>query len=238
MKKLTSILFVVTFLFLSFGCGGGGGGSSSSIDLKTSTVRNYQTGDNWQFSISGDDTGTFTITVLSSLVTSPITNDDCYEFYMSGSFSTLGVISNSTFYLQDLDGSEYNFGDWNPVDGYNWIASGTGYVLSTTSPVAVGQSNNGSMTYQDGTVKTFSYTVTGIENVVTGMGTIEAYKATHSSTINWGGGSTANSNSTLWFVPGLSMNVKEDTTITYYQNGTPTGTLHLISTLESTNVVY
>lgn len=236
MKKLTSILFALTFLFLSFGCGGGGG--TTSIALKTSTIRAYQAGDTWQFSISGDDTGTFTVTVQSTLVTSPITTDDCIELLMSGSFTSMGVISNSTFYLQDGAGSEFNFGDWDPVDGYNWITSGTGYVQISTSPVAVGQNNNGSMTYQNGTVETFSNTVIALEDVVTGMGTFQAYKYTDSGTINWGSGSTANSSTTFWYVPGLSAPVKEDMTMTYYQNGTPTGTLHLIITLEATNVAY
>jgi len=239
--KRTILISTLLALFVPFvvvGCGGGGGDSTPSIALKTSNIRPYQTGDTWQFLIRGDDTGTLTVTVQPNLVTSPITNDDCFEFYTSGSFSTIGVITNSTFYLQDGTGSEYAFGQWNPTDGYNWISSAPGYVKFSTSPMAIGQSNGGTVTYQDGSIETFSNIVTGIEDVYTGMGKFEAYKMTNSGSINWGGGSTASYNETVWYIPGLSIAVKEDLSITYYQNGNPTGTVHLISTLESTNVVY
>ncbi len=40
MKKLTPILLVTTFLFLSFGCGGGGGGGDSDLPRVTRVTVN------------------------------------------------------------------------------------------------------------------------------------------------------------------------------------------------------
>jgi len=255
MKKKCSVLFVVPLVLtiLLLDCGGGGGGSTPApnpIALKTSTIRNLQSGDTWNFSGSGtysSDGSTVNIsasgseTILSSTKQDPITSTNCLDSFLTLSLSgPSGIPASISFHgyeFQDSTGTIYECGE-NDGSGDIWVSAASGgYFVSSQSPVATNQSYGNSVTYTDGSTATITEHVIGTENVNTNAGYYEAYKILENATVNYNDGTSAVESNTIWFVPGLGM-VKETLNVKYYTGSTITGSLTLTIVLASTSVAY
>jgi len=109
--------------------------------------------------------------------------------------------------------------------------------LDLESPMAVGQNRGTSVTYTDGTTGSYSYSVTGIENVATGIGTFEAYRISQNVTINYTNGIRVVESNTIWYVPSLGT-VKLISDATSYSGGVFLLNQQLTATLSNTSIVY
>jgi len=159
---------------------------------------------------------------------------------LSGSDNTV-TISSHTYVLQNnVNGSVYLCG-MDVGSGDIWVTSpAEGNYLSLKSPIAVGQSSGASVTFSDGSSLTYSYSVTSIENVTTGVGTFEAYRISQNLTYVYAFGviDRMDSNIIQWYVPGLGGSVKTAMNASYYSGGVFQYTLTATTTLTSTTVVY
>jgi hypothetical protein len=251
--KRYSLAVLLSVSFLLSQCGGGSGGdegSSSSIvtPLKTSTIRTFVPGDSWSYTGSGTITqggSTVSITgsgsdqILSSSKVDPVTAVNCLDEYLTLTLTGPGgtvTTRTDTFFTQDGTGSVFVYGT-NVGSGDIWITSTPYYYLSSLSPMAVGQSYGGSVTFTDGSTLTVSDIVTGTENVSTGIGTFETYKINQSATYNFTNGDRTVENNTIWYVPGLGM-VQLQANTSYHSGGLLQLTLSFTATLTSTNVSY
>ena len=98
--NISKWLVIVSVISMALSaCGGGGGSSPQSnvVLLKTSTLRNIQPGDTWNFTVSGTSSdgvntvninGTTTTQVLSSTKQSPITLTNCLDEYSITNLTT------------------------------------------------------------------------------------------------------------------------------------------------------
>ncbi len=260
MKSFRDILYLFTCIILVSGiisCGGGGGGSSSTPlpplqTLKTNSVRVIQMGDNWTYSATDvlDNgattlslTGTIIIQALNTTKTSPINATVYINQQTTGSWTdSSGTPYNTggnSYYRQDVSGNMYDSGEGDGATD-KWINNpAAGEILSISSPLTVGGSLGGAVTYSDGSTETFSYNVVSTENVLTTAGYYEAYKINLVLTINYVSGSFTKAiiTGTIWYVPGLG-EVKGSAAISYY-NGAPIVLSETMTySLTSTNVTY
>jgi hypothetical protein len=149
------------------------------------------------------------------------------------------VVGAHTYFRQDGNGSVYSYGE-NIGAGDIWVVSPTpGFYLDMFSPLSVGQSNGGTIIFNDGSVETFSYNVEAVENVSTDAGVFEAYRISRNFTYNYASGSISRleSSGTYWYVPGLG-GVKSHLTASYFSGSTFLYTLDVTATLASSNVTY
>lgn len=244
----------VSLCFLLPSCGGGGGGGPvAQVPLKTSVIRTMVPGNSWQFSVSGTIlqgagqigfTGTASAEILSILVTSPVTSDNCLDQHTLMNLNIPGVGSqpfdSHVYFRQDANGSILEYGEGGSGIGNIWVVSpASGYYVNLPSPMAAGFSSASSITYNDGTTATYSLQITGTDNVSTGMGIYESYEVHYnfdSSEPSGAGGSTM---ATMWYVPGLGM-IKEDSNVASWDGPGMAGymQLHYTATLTGTSVSY
>lgn len=250
MRILKVLTLIIGISFLTAACGDDGGDNTPApIPLKTNTIRTQVQGDTWEYSGSGtwndgittvDISGTATFQILSNTKTSPINGNDCLDEYAVVNLSTPAgpmVVSVHTYTHQDGDGSIYVDGE-SSGSGDTWVtSSAAGYFLSLQSPVSVGQNHGSSVSFDDGSSLTFSYSVTGIENVSTGIGTFESYRVEVNATIDYTNGDRVVESNSEWYVPGLG-SIKVQSDATYYSGGVFVLSQKLTFTLSSYSVSY
>ncbi len=202
MKYLHIIAVWAFVVFMISGCGGSGSGSSpvstngedstptseqSSTPLTTSTIRQYTQGDTWNYKATGsisngietvDLNGTVKVQILSTLNQSPITLDNCLDEYvvitLSDGIDTVAITSHS-YFLQDEDGSVYEYGEDGEYSDV-WVDSPLdGYFRLLQSPFAVGKHDELSISYTDDSMMIYSYSIGDIEKVSTDIGIFDAY---------------------------------------------------------------
>ena len=255
MKILKVLTLIIALSVLTIACGssggGGGGGDTTEtvIALKTDVLRTESQGDTWTYSGSGtvtngsntvDISGTVNFQVLSGTKTSPITGFTSLDKYSVINLSTPTgplVVSVHIYFYQDVDGTMYVDGQ-SSDSGDIWVTSPVqGFYLSMESPVSVGQNYSSSVTYDDGSSATYATSVTGIENVSTGMGTYEAYRLVTNATFYHTNGDRVDEVVTEWHVPGLG-SIKAQIDASYYVGGVYSHSMDLTFTLSSTSVSY
>ena len=212
-------------------------------------IRTLQKGDTWNYTVSGtwsngktsyNMSGTAMYQILYSEKQSPVTSINCLDEYQVMNITTpVGplVFAAHSYFTQDGDGSPYSHGgDFGLGSGDIWVISPSwGYFLLYQSPVNPGQNYGTSVTYSDGTSRTYSSSVIMMENVSTGIGTFEAYRIAGASTINFADGRSTVMSQTIWFVPRLGV-VREISDATSYVNGKFQLNQKLTMTLSNTSV--
>ena len=244
-----SVLLLVCVVLVVADCGGGGGGGGSPpvlIPLKTATIRTIVPGDTWHYSAAGqltDDRGQHSITatvivdILPTIIQSPVTSDNCLD---QKTTITVGSISDDDhlYFNQDASGTIRSFGEIDDFGQDIWIVNpSTGFFIATTSPMAVGNSNSGSVTFTDGSSLSYSYSVTSIDNVATPVGYYESFKMTESSTYQYPSGYEEVVESAVWHVPGLGV-IKVQSVDSLYSGGVLLWSLSYTATIDSTGIVY
>jgi hypothetical protein len=232
MRTFKVLTLIIGMSFLTVACGSERDNPPAPIPmpLQTSTIKTQFQGDTFNYSGRGtwnDGTttvnisGTATFQILSNTKTSPVTGNDCLDQYAVINISTPAgptVVSVHTYFHQDENGSIYVDGE-DLGSGDKWVTSPpAGYFLSMQSPVSVGQNHGSSATFDDGSSSTISYSVTGIENVSTRIGTFESYRVEVNATIDYANGDKAVESNTEWYVPGLG-SIKLQSDATYYSGG-------------------
>ena len=205
------ILFV---LLIIQGCSSGGGDSSpaTAIPLETSVIRAYQEGDTVTATLTYTDPATGnTVSGDATLVVGGIVQNpfgvDCRTYSMSGTLTgPEGTVAYSVreLYYQDTNNSIYECGEFNDILGrYVFLTdtamSPNGIILSTKSPVQLGDTTSGIVFYDDGTWEDCTKTVQSKENVSVPLGLYESYKAYISCSHSDGSTSVV----TQWSVPSI-----------------------------------
>jgi hypothetical protein len=218
---------------------------------QASIIRQMSPGDYWDYIVSatyndGDTianlSGTARDIILSSTVRDPIYPQYyCFDQYESISVSGPGLpqinISGHIYGLQDANGSFLVFGEDDA--GVRWIQTPPGYYVQIISPVTLGQEGGKSVTYNDGSTFTYSYSIANsTEYVSTGLGTFEAYKITSVGIHGLPDGTRIDTYETSYFVPRLSAVVQSTGTSFYYKFNIFDYSLSSTSTLSGTNVAY
>ncbi len=256
MKRLAVLLILSVLIAVSqVSCGGGGGGGGGnqlpSVALKTSNFRMAQPNESLTYDVSGTVTsgglnypvtGTESIIVSTSTITSPINNTQCkiHATSVNITVNQQQITQNSyDYFTQDGSGNYYTYGLGDGSTDH-WITSPlSGYVKDMASPMAVGDSLSYNVTYDNGDSESVSYVVVAKEYVYTGIANYESYRVNVTLTYNYASGTITKGEqvTTAWVVPGLDI-VKENDTLKYYTGSTIIQTLDLTTTLSATNITY
>jgi len=186
-------------------------------------------------------TGTLIRQILPTAVHDPLASTDCIDL-----FSTLAITGSGfapinesihQYGLQEANGTVREYGN----NDAGWITTAPNYYVELVSPIVFGQTGGATVTYQDGSSRTYAYQVaSSTANVATPLGTYEAYVVYTTTTYNYASGTITKyvSIATEYIVPGLGW-VKIEETDSYYSAG-DTFLYSLVATLvlSSTNVVY
>ncbi|MGB5584043.1 MAG: hypothetical protein WBO93_10675 [Gammaproteobacteria bacterium] len=208
--KHSLLMFMVVF---AAGCSSSEDSAPTLIPLDTSIIRAYQPGDTMMASLTmtriadGQKvTGDVTITV-GDIVQNPY-GIDCRVVDYSGTLTgTAGseVIAARLLSYQDGNNSMYDCGGYNDTLGrYVFLidnaTSPDGIFLDEKSPVQIGDTTSGVITFDDGTWEDCTRSVQAIENVSTPLGFYESYRV--HETCSFSDGTV--SDDTLWTVPSIT----------------------------------
>ncbi len=258
-------VWVVVCMMVTVGliaCSGGGGGSSpnprTSVPLKTSTLRTLQPGDSWTYgegsativeglsttpSATVNLTGTVISSITSSVVTSPTPSIGCNvrddHSILSDGSSTIDI-HDFTYFTQDSTGV-YKYGDYpNSATQIHWITTPPYNRLEISSPVSVGTTSSGSVTYSDSVMEAWSYEVAAKEYVAVGNIDYESYTIVSTVTRTYNGAQyeSSTTNNTSWLVPGLGFVKQHQTEYDYVTGHALDAIVDFTVTLTSTNVPY
>lgn len=103
--------------------------------------------------------------------------------------------------------------------------------------MSVGQSSTESGSFTNGDTWTYSYSVTAVENVSTGLGLYEAYRIESRTEIDYVNGNMLVATGTSWYVPGIGavkMTVSEELS----SAGVQQSLLTYMATLTGTSINY
>ena len=187
------------------------------IPLDTSDIRTYQQGDSLTGNITFQNTvtglvATGEVTVTAGVIVPNPFGMNCRERTISGTITgplgTLDILTRKLFY-QDTNNSLYECGQFNEVLGKYVFLTDTattpnGVFLELESPVQLGNSTSGVMSFDDGTWEDCTNTVQAKENVSVPLGLYESYRMYE--TCSYSNGATLVN--TVWRVPSI-FNLKE-----------------------------
>lgn len=226
-KHLALIGAVVIGITLTVGCGGSGG-VTAPIVPPNGIIRQLRVGDLFVYRVSGSirniETGE-TISVSGQLRSEVVglkkdpegrdylVNQTTYILQANGRTLTLLY---STFFRQDQDGNIYKRGE-RIISGERWIVSPTPEVISTLSPLQIGQTHTYDIIYSDGNREISTYRVDAVEQVKVPAGTFTAFKISQQTQTQ--GESSILSAATKWVVPQIGAPIKMSGTSTDYTEG-------------------
>jgi len=227
---LSGIVFSLTALT---GCGGG---SSSSVAtttapttrlMVTNNLRNYVTGDNIQYTLTGSiNTAGVTTTVTGTAVdaftigNSPIdpkgVKRSLDKITMIGKFSNGSpfAITANRYFNQDVLGNYNLYGDDSGVNAAsNWITTPvSGFVTQMKSPISFPSTWSNLYTLQNGDKVTENITVLGKTTITIGLGSFETYKIQWNTSTTFALGGTDISKETDYVVPSIGLVKSSSTT--------------------------
>jgi hypothetical protein len=183
------------------------------IPLDTSVIRAYQEGDTMEASFTmtriADGQafeGDVTVTV-GDTVQNPYGIDCRVVTYFGTLTGTAGseVLAARLLFYQDGDNSMYDCGEYNDsLVRYVFLndnaTSPDGIYLDEKSPVQIGDTTSGVVTYDDGSWEDCTRTVQARENVSTPLGLYESYKVHEACSFSDGTASDV----TIWTVPSIT----------------------------------
>ena len=180
--------------------------------METSVIRAYRAGDTLKASmtltrLADNQTATGELTVtIGDIVQNPY-GVDCrvaiYSGTLTGPAGTVSLVHRELAY-QDGDNSMYACGEFNETLGrYVFLddtaVSPNGIFLEDKSPMQIGNTTSGVITYDDGTWEDCTKTVQAIENVSIPLGFYESYKVHEACAYSDG----TTSDEIIWIAPGI-----------------------------------
>lgn len=217
--------------------------------LTTAYIRVLQVGDSWIYDelreglVNGEVMSvnlTYTITVSPDMVVDLAGNTArvlATTEHFVGEDGTETTFTGGEYFSQDPDGTLYKHGEFNETPFERFIqVPPEGKVREIASPVAVGDTTEWDIVYDDGTTLIGGIEVVGIESVTVPAGHFVAAKfrlsftATTETTTNVG-------DVTAWVVPELGLWVKTVADSTFRIEGDETQQVqHQVRELSATNV--
>lgn len=210
---LLGVLVLLVSLMAGCGGGGGGGGSIAAVPL-SSTMRQMQPGDEWDYSVTGTVsdggdtvpvTGTISVVWGAQTITTPgLATANVVLFNMTLTGNGTNITDWRRYYqTQDAGGTLWEYGG-EDSDGVYWVTSPvSGRVVDYPSPMVQGTSWGENTMYSNGDTDNASATIVGTETVSVSAGVFETYKAIGNA--NFGGYPAT---TTEWIAPQIGGMVK------------------------------
>lgn len=191
MHRLMCCIAALAPCVLLAGCGGGGGSTTSTLD---NTLRLWQPGDEWTYSVTdtvnnGVETlpvsGSWKVTVSAQTVTTPtgVTARVVQETVTLRTAGSQEIIESKSYVVQDPDGTIWKYGG-EDEDGVFWVTSPLdGRYVELASPLGIAVSWGDQVEMSNGLSFDSWEAVVARETVSVPAGRFETYRATANATV-------------------------------------------------------